>query len=139
MIMYVEIVFFELSVVLSSSDIGSQHLSQNEDILDDTNGVSHSKCMGTSGLYQLNGQSHPYADINASILLCEGLSWEQWVGLDVVILNDDIVPMVDGICRNSRPHECVDANPLGEDNVGVCILNPLLMFEILLMWRFSLH
>lgn len=77
---------YELSTNLSSSDIRSQQPSLNEDIPDDTNGTSLSKCMGTDRPYQLNGHSDPSADNNVSILLFEGFSQEQWVGLDAVLL-----------------------------------------------------
>ena len=61
------------------------------------------------------------------------------MGLDVVLFNELGVPVADGICRNSDPRECVDANPLGVDDVGECILNYLLPFKVPLMWRFSLR
>ena len=61
------------------------------------------------------------------------------MGLDVVLFNEVGVPVADGICRNSDPRECVDANPLGLDDVGVCILNSLFPFEVPLTWRFSLR
>ena len=61
------------------------------------------------------------------------------MGLDVVLLNKLGVPVANGICRNSDPCECVDANPLGLDDVGVCILNSSLPLEVPLMWRFSLR
>ena len=46
------------------------------------------------------------------IPLCAGFGREEWVGLDVVLLNEFGVPVADGICRNSNPRDCVDANPL---------------------------
>lgn len=73
------------------------------------------------------------------ISLYASFSREQWVGLDVVLPNDNGVPVVNGICRNFGPRECVGANPFGKDDVSVCIKNPLLMLEVLLMWRSSLH
>lgn len=61
------------------------------------------------------------------------------VGLDVVLLKEFGVPLANDICKNSDPYECVDANPLGLDDIGVCILNSLLPFQAPMMWRFSLH
>jgi hypothetical protein len=76
---------------------------------------------------------------NEIIPSCEDYLQEQWVNLDVVILNACAVPVADGVCRNSNPTDCIDANPLGEDNVGVCILNSLLPSEVPPGWRFSLR
>ena len=73
------------------------------------------------------------------IPLCVGFGREQWVGLDVVLLNELGVPVANDICRNSDPRECVDANPLGANDVGVCILNSLLPFKVPVTWRFSLR
>jgi len=70
---------------------------------------------------------------------CEGYSREQWVDLDVVLLNACAVPVANGVCRNSNPTDCIDAKPLGEDDVGVCILNSLLPSEVPPSWRFSLR
>ena len=61
------------------------------------------------------------------------------LGLDVVPLNELGVPVADEICRNSDLRECVDPNPLGHDDVGVCILNSLLSFEVPVTWKFSLR
>ena len=61
------------------------------------------------------------------------------MGLDVVLLNKLGVLVADGICRNSNPRECVDTNPLGLDDVGICILNSLLPLEVPVTWRFSLR
>ena len=47
--------------------------------------------------------------------------------------------MADGVCRNSNPTDCIDANPLGEEDVGVCILNSLHPLEVPPGWRFSLR
>ena len=70
---------------------------------------------------------------------CEGYSREQWVDLDVVLVNGCGIPVADGICRNSNPTDCIDANPLGEEDVGVCILNSLHALEVPAGWRFSLR
>ena len=64
---------------------------------------------------------------------------EQWVRLDVILLNELDVLVANDTCRNSNPRKCVDANLLDLDDVSVCILNSLLPFEVLLTWRFSLH
>jgi hypothetical protein len=47
--------------------------------------------------------------------------------------------VADGICKNFESRECVDANPIGDVDVGVCSLNSLLSFENLITRRFSLH
>ena len=70
---------------------------------------------------------------------CEGYSREQWIDLDVVLVNGCGVPVADGVCRNSNPIDCIDANPLGEEDVGVCILNSLDPLEVPHGWRFSLR
>ena len=84
-------------------------------------------------------QSLHSKDDHDDIPLCAGFGREQWVGLDVVLFNEGGVPVADGICRNSDPRDCVDANPLGPDDVGVCILNSLLPLEVPVTWRFSLR
>ena len=48
-------------------------------------------------------------------------------------------PVADGVCENSNPKYCIDANPLGEEDVGVCILNSLDLLEVPPSWRFSLR
>ena len=70
---------------------------------------------------------------------CQGYSREEWVDLDVVLVNGCGVPVADGVCRNSDPTDCIDANPLGLEDVGVCILNSLLPLEVPPGWRFSLR
>ena len=45
---------------------------------------------------------------------CEGYSREQWIDLDVVLVNGCGVPVADGVCRNSNPTDYIDANSLGE-------------------------
>ena len=78
-------------------------------------------------------------DDHDDIPLCVDFEIEQWVSLDVFILNEVGVPVVDDICRNSDPRECVDANPLGLHDVGVCIMISMLPLEVPLTWRFSLR
>ena len=72
---------------------------------------------------------------------CEGYSRDQWVDLDVILLNACVVPVVNNVCRNLNSTDCIefDANPLGEEDVGVCILNSLLPSEVPPGWRFSLR
>ena len=70
---------------------------------------------------------------------CEGYSREQWIDLDVVLVNECGVLVADGVLRNSNPTDCIDANPLGEEDVGVCILNSLHPLEVPPGWRFSLR
>jgi hypothetical protein len=73
------------------------------------------------------------------IVECVGLSRAAWVNLDVVLLNDSGVPVAEGICRNTHPHDCVDENPLGPDDVGVMILDSLVHSEMDPTHRFSLR
>jgi hypothetical protein len=61
------------------------------------------------------------------------------VGIDVVLFNKVGVAVANGICRNSNASDCVDASPLGPDDIGVCILNSLVPLEIPATWRFSLR
>ena len=89
--------------------------------------------------FKVRQQSQHSGNEPDNILLCVGFRRDQCVGLDVVILNEFGDPVADDICRKSEPRECVDANPLGLDDVGVCILNSLLPSELPLTWRFSLR
>ena len=50
--------------------------------------------------------------------------------LDLCCGGHNFSDSADVICRNSDPCECVDANTLGLDDVGVCILDFLLPFEV---------
>lgn len=84
------------------------------------------------GPLQLHEKSQPSVDEDVGISLFKVFFQEQWVGFDVILVNDNNVSVVDGILRNFAPLECVDANPLGEGNVNVCILNSLLPVEILI-------
>ena len=38
--------------------------------------------------------------------------------------------MANDVCRNSNPKDCIDANPLGKEDIGVCILNSLDPLEV---------
>lgn len=55
------------------------------------------------------------------------------MGFDVIILNENNILVVDGNFRNSDPYECADENPLDKVDVGVCILNSLLLLKVMLM------
>ena len=46
--------------------------------------------------------------------------------------------MANGVCGNSNPKDCIDANSFREEDVGVCILNSLDPLEVPSSWRFSL-
>ena len=59
------------------------------------------------------------------LLPCQGYSREQWIGLNVIFLNDHGIPIADGVCRNTTAKDCVDANPLGDEDIEVCILKIL--------------
>ena len=130
---------FEFSTDPSSSDTEFELLSSNEDMVADTDAVSLRRDTGIDGPLQAHAQSHHPGDDDEEIPSCEGFSREQWVGLDVVLVDGNGVSVADGICRNSLPRECIDANPLGDDDVGVCILNSLLPSVVPVTWRFSLR
>ena len=73
------------------------------------------------------------------IVECGGLSRLEWVDLEVVLLNESGIPVAEGICRNTHPNDCVDQNPLGDDDVGVVILEALVHSEVHPTQRFSLR
>lgn len=56
------------------------------------------------------------------IVECSGLSKLKWVNLEVVLLNESGVPVAEGVCHNTHPHDCVDQYPLGNKDVGVVII-----------------
>ena len=70
---------------------------------------------------------------------CKGYLREQWIDLNVVLVNGCGIPVAVGVCRNSNPTDCINANPLGEEDVGVCILNSLYLLEMPSGWKFSLR
>ena len=45
------------------------------------------------------------------------------MNLEVILVNDNIVVVAEGICCNTHPQDCIDVNPLGTDDVGVVILD----------------
>ena len=64
---------------------------------------------------------------------CQRYSRKQWIGFDVVLLT-----IVNGVCRNTNPKDCIFANPLNDKDIGVCVLNPLVPMEVPSGWWFSL-
>ena len=54
---------------------------------------------------------------------CRGYSKEEWIRTEVALLNDHDTPLADGVCGNINPKGCVDANPLGDEDVQVSIFN----------------
>lgn len=130
---------FELLTDVSSSDSECELSSPSVDSIDGTNVVGVYVDTFSGGPYGVYEQSQHSGDDHNDIPLCSGFGKEHWVGLDVILLNELGVPVADDICRNFDPHECIDANPFGVDDVGLCILNSLPLFEVPLMWRFSLH
>ena len=130
---------FELWTNVSSSDSEYKLSSPSADSTDGTNVLGVFGDTSSHEYLEVHEQSQHSRDDHDDIPSCANFRKEQWVGLDVVLFNELGVPVANDICRNSNPHECVDANPLGLDDVGVCILNFLLLLEVLLMWRFSLR
>ena len=110
---------------LSSPSTGSNGITNVMGVFLDTS--SHES-------WEVHEQSLHFRDYHNDNPLCAGFGKEQWVGLDVVLLNE-----ADGIYRNSDPHECVDANRLGLADVGVSFWNSLLPLEVPVTWRFSLR
>ena len=103
---------FDLSTNASSSDSECELSSPLADNTDRTNVVGVFVDTSSNESFEVHKQSHHSRDNHNGIPLCADFGREHWVGLDVVLLNDLGVPMANGICRNSDPHECVAANPL---------------------------
>ena len=59
--------------------------------------------------------------------------------MDVVLLNDSGVAVVEGICRNSHPQDCVDENHIGINDVGIVIWESFIHSEVDPTQRFSLR
>lgn len=77
------------------------------------------------------------------IVKCFGLSRLEWVNLELVLLEDNVVFIVEGICRNIHPNDYVDQNLFGHEDVGVVILESLVHFAVhstrrFLLWRWPL-
>ena len=58
------------------------------------------------------------------IPLCMGLSRKALKGKAVVLFDDEDHALCDGLICNTNPVDCVDNNILGDEDVGVIILNP---------------
>jgi hypothetical protein len=56
---------------------------------------------------------------------CSGLRREEWLNKPVMLVNATGQNVAKGICRNVNPMDCVEDKCLGEDNVGVLIMEPL--------------
>ena len=56
---------------------------------------------------------------------CSGLQREDWVNIPVMLVNEDGQNMAKGICRNVNPIDCVEDKCLGNDHVGVLIMEPI--------------
>lgn len=119
----------DLSLDLSSTDIASQHLKSDSRFANnDIAYLSDGAHVSTS--FPMCGQPHAPMDANVNTPMYEGFSREQWVELDVVLLNYSGVHVVNGILRNFAPHECLDADPLREDDVGIFILKSLMSLKM---------
>ena len=89
-----------------------------------------------------NGGVHEHLGIPVDvepIADCSGLSRLEWVNLEVVLCNESGMPVAEGVCRNTHPHDCVDQNPLGDEDVGVVILESLVHSEVHPTQRFLLR
>lgn len=69
--------------------------------------------------------------------LCAGYLQKQWIEFDIVFLNVHGIAVVNGVCRNTNPKDCIDVCPLG-DYIEVCILDFLAPLKVASSWRFSL-
>ena len=129
----------ELSTNASSSDGDCEQSSPSAGSHGMPNAMGGFVEASSHEAFQAHEESIRSGDDNDDIPFCAGFGREQWVGLDVLLFNEVGVPVANGICRNSDPRDCVDANPLGPDDVGVCILNSLLPLDVPVTWRFSLR
>ena len=117
---------FELSTNALSFDIECDFSSLSTDSIDGTNVLGVSGDTSSHESLEVHKQSQHSKNDHDNISLCVSFRREQWVGLDVVLLNELGVLVANGICRISNPRECIDINPLDLDDIGVCILNSLL-------------
>ena len=129
----------DMTTVALSSDGECEQSSQVTGSVDERNVEGIFQDTSTHESFEVHKQSLYLGDDHDDIPLCVDFKREQWVSLDVLILNEVGVPVVDGICRNFDPRECVDANPLGLHDVGVCIMISMLPLEVPLTWRFFLR
>jgi hypothetical protein len=129
----------ELSTDGSSSVDEFELSSSSADSFDDAHVDVVSLLTSSPGSFQVHDRSGNSGMPDNVISLCAGYGREKWMGLDVVLRNDLGVSVANDICRNSDPRDCVDVNPLGPDDVEVCILNSLLPLEVPVTWRFSLR
>ena len=51
------------------------------------------------------------------------------MNLEVVFLIKSGRPTRDGVCYKIHPHDCLDKNPLGNDNNGIFILESFCSFQ----------
>ena len=59
------------------------------------------------------------------IAKCSGLSWLEWMNLEVILFSESGVPIEEGVWRNTHLHDCIDQYPLGNEDIGVVILELL--------------
>ena len=114
---------FEMSTNALSSDSKWELSSPSSDTIDgspvpsgpDTS--SHTSFI-VRDQFQLSGDEHDVIPLYA------GFERDQWVGLDVILLNEFGDPVADGICKNSEPRRAH--------------LEFFASSEVPLTWRFSL-
>jgi hypothetical protein len=70
---------------------------------------------------------------------CVGLSRDQWIDKGVSLLSPDGVVVATSIVRASQPQDCVDSSSLGENNVGIYILESNGHSPVPEDWRFSVR
>ena len=93
----------ELSTYASSSDGEFQLSSPSTGSVDKTNVDVVSPTTSSHKSFEVHKQSLHLGEDNDDIPLYAGSGREQWVGLDVVLLDEADVPVADDICRNFDP------------------------------------
>lgn len=67
-----------------------------------------------------------------------GISRLNWMDLEVVLFNDNGIPVAKGVCPSTHSQHCVDKNSLGKVDVGVVILETLIHANVNPTHRLSL-
>lgn len=84
------------------------YLSLNDSTLVANKVGNHSNGANAPTPFDMHRHSQPPFHGVTDIFECEGISREQWVGLDVVLLDHHGVPIANGILMNFTTHKCVE-------------------------------
>jgi hypothetical protein len=93
--------------ILSHSSIGSLVVAMDSNVGDNSSDFSSEASNYASEFEDVveHEATNGVADVEDEIIPpCKGYSWEQWVDLDVVLLNSCAVPVADDVCSTSRKH-----------------------------------